>query len=361
MKTKRIISLVLCFVLSFSCVAFAENETEADITDKYESAADTLYMCGLFSGGTNGFDLTSESTKTEAAVMVVRLFGDESEATSKAYTHPFTDVQPWASSYIGYLYQKGINLSKSDTVLGARDNITCIEFVALLLQALGYDDIDMFSERDEVVAKALAVGLVTETEVAQIAETEFDRGTMVYLSLNALGTRLCNSTQTLYENLKAAGALKSLPAPTDEIKYGKSAVAPIDTQALVAGNIIAQAKANLGIRYRSGGKSPSTGFDCSGFVGYTMIQSGVWSQFYGSCDGVASQCTQVSMADAKPGDIVFFTGTYSTSHKYTHVGIYLGNGQMIHSASSSGVSISSITSGYWASHYSCIARPNVLM
>ncbi|MBR5229182.1 MAG: C40 family peptidase, partial [Firmicutes bacterium] len=64
---------------------------------------------------------------------------------------------------------------------------------------------------------------------------------------------------------------------------------------------------------------------------------------------------------AKPGDLVFFSGTYRTSRNYTHVGIYLGNGQFIHSASSQGVTVSSFTSGYWANHYSGVARPTVLM
>ena len=69
----------------------------------------------------------------------------------------------------------------------------------------------------------------------------------------------------------------------------------------------------------------------------------------------------VSKAEAKPGDLVFFKNTYKTSKTYTHVGIYLGNNQMIHSATSSGISISNISSGYWGSHYACIARPTAMM
>ncbi len=191
---------------------------------------------------------------------------------------------------------------------------------------------------------------------------------MVYVSRKALNTFIAGTETTLFNDLNSRGIIKSLAAPDDIIRYGnvKEETAHVvqqasETKPEVGNTIISKAKANLGIRYRSGGKSPKTGFDCSGFVGYAMIQSGVWSAHPGSCDGISSKCTKVSMSQAKPGDVVFFKGTYKTSRTYSHVGIYLGNGKMIHASSSKGISIDSITSGYWAKHYSSIARPTVLM
>ncbi len=373
MNSKRILSLVLCLLLSFSCIAFADDTVsgdqagdKADITDLYETAADVLYMHGLFKGGSNGFDLTGDSTKAQAAIMVVRLIGAEDEVLNGSFSHPFSDVPAWASDYVGYLYQKGIDIAESKTALGT-ENIDLDEFLILLIQSLGYDGVTLSSSADDVFDYAIQIGLLTEAEKAQLKDTEFDRGTMVYVAHKALNTRVAGTKTTLFEQLKANGHIKSLPAPDSITKYGNPEETSVAVQQTAAVNtsigdtIVSKAKPNLGIRYRSGGKSPGTGFDCSGFVGYVMMQSGVWSSHPGSCDGVASRCTKVSMSDAQPGDIVFFKGTYKTSHAYTHVGIYLGNGQMIHASSSNGISIDNITSGYWANHFSTIARPSTLM
>lgn len=366
MNSKRLLSLVLCFLLSFSCVAFAD-ETKADITDLYESSADQLYVYGLFKGDVyNGFSLRDESSKLQAAVMVVRLIGAESTVLNSSFSHPYTDVNKWASNYVGYLYSNGIRIAESDSKFGSENNITVVEFVALVLEALGYTGIDVADEQG-VLDYAVSTGLLTEDLIKEISNTEFNRGTMVLISERALEVKLAGKDVTLLEDLKNKRVLKNFPVPTDEIRYGKAATAKAaaDKAAQAAKNvgntIVSKAKANMGIRYRSGGKSPSTGFDCSGFVNYSMIQSGVWDRFYGSCDGLITKCTKISRDQAQPGDIVFFTGTYKTSKKYTHVGIYLGNNQMVHASSSKGISVTSINTAYWSSHYSCIARPSVLM
>lgn len=378
MNSKRILSLVLCLLLSFSCIVFADDISSdsqqgdtAEITDLYEDAADELYMYGLFKGGSNGFDLTGDSTKAQAAIMVVRLIGKEDLVTENSFSHPFSDVPVWASSYVGYLYQNGIDIAESETALGTK-NIDLDEFLVLIMQSLGYKDISISASEDAIYDYAISLGLITVDEKAQLNNTEFDRGTMVYVARKALNTNLAGADLTLYKKLEQEGAIKSLAAPDNITKYGapketavsvvqKVTAAASETTSSVRDTIAAKAKVNLGIRYRSGGKSPSTGFDCSGFVGYVMMQSGVWSSHPGSCDGISSKCTKVSMSEAKPGDVVFFKGTYKTSHAYSHVGIYLGNGQMIHASSSKGIAIDSITSGYWAKHYSCIARPSGLM
>lgn len=113
-------------------------------------------------------------------------------------------------------------------------------------------------------------------------------------------------------------------------------------------SIVAEAKKYLGTPYVYGGASPS-GFDCSGFVYYVLKQNGL-----SPCRTPADQYNQgtyVAKANLQPGDIVFFAGTGS-SNAISHVGIYVGGGQMIHSPNSrSTVSYADITSGYWANHY----------
>ena len=111
--------------------------------------------------------------------------------------------------------------------------------------------------------------------------------------------------------------------------------------------ILAEAQKYLGTRYVNGGASPS-GFDCSGFVYYVLKQFG-YSPYRTPADQY-KMGTAVSKDKLQVGDIVFFAGTYTNG--ISHVGIYAGNGQFIHSPKSrSTVSYSDLTNGYWANHY----------
>lgn len=112
-------------------------------------------------------------------------------------------------------------------------------------------------------------------------------------------------------------------------------------------DILAEAQKYLGVRYVNGGASPS-GFDCSGLVYYVLKQLG-YSPYRTPADQY-KQGTSVSKSELQPGDIVFFAGTVGSG--ISHVGIYAGGGQFIHSPNSrSTVSYSDLTSGYWAEHY----------
>ena len=111
--------------------------------------------------------------------------------------------------------------------------------------------------------------------------------------------------------------------------------------------VVSEANKYLGTPYIWGGSSPS-GFDCSGFVYYVLKQLG-FSPYRTPADQY-NQGTYVEKGSLQPGDIVFFAGTYASG--ISHVGIYVGGGQFIHSPNSrSTVSYSDLTSGYWAQHY----------
>ena len=111
--------------------------------------------------------------------------------------------------------------------------------------------------------------------------------------------------------------------------------------------IIKEAEKYLGYPYVWGGSSPSTSFDCSGFVSWVINHSG-WDVGRLGAQELCNICTPVSSANVKPGDLVFFTGTYDTPG-VSHVGIYVGNNMMIHCGDP--ISYANLNSSYWQSHF----------
>ena len=120
--------------------------------------------------------------------------------------------------------------------------------------------------------------------------------------------------------------------------------------------LMEEAAKYLGFPYVWGGSSPSTSFDCSGFVCWVFTNSGVHNLPRTTAQGIYDQCTPVSASDAKAGDIIFFTGTYNSAGAVSHVGIYCGNGTMIHCGDP--ISYASINSSYWQSHFYSFGRLN---
>ena len=116
--------------------------------------------------------------------------------------------------------------------------------------------------------------------------------------------------------------------------------------------IITEAEKYLGYPYVWGGSSPSTSFDCSGFVSWVINHSG-WIVGRLDADSLYYICTPVSPANAKPGDLVFFEGTYDTPGM-SHVGIYVGNSTMIHCGDP--ISYTNLNSSYWQAHFAAFGR-----
>ena len=119
--------------------------------------------------------------------------------------------------------------------------------------------------------------------------------------------------------------------------------------------LIEEAEKYLNYPYVWGGSNPSTSFDCSGFVSYVLTNSGLVNTGRLGAQGLYNVCTPVSRANAKPGDLVFFTGTYDTPG-VSHVGIYVGDGVMLHCGDP--IQYTSINTSYWQSHFYAFGRPN---
>ena len=118
--------------------------------------------------------------------------------------------------------------------------------------------------------------------------------------------------------------------------------------------LITEAEKYLGYPYVWGGSNPDTSFDCSGFVSYVLTSSGLVNTGRLGAQGLYNVCAPVSKANAQPGDLIFFVGTYDTPG-VSHVGIYVGDGVMIHCGDP--IQYTSINSSYWQQHFYAFGRP----
>ena len=148
-----------------------------------------------------------------------------------------------------------------------------------------------------------------------------------------------------------AGNPYAVPDPGDYADYDIPPEALTDTK---FSNMIREAEKYLGYPYVWGGSSPSTSFDCSGFVSWVINHSGNgWNVGRQTANGLLSNCARVSRDEAKPGDLIFFQGTYDTPGA-SHVGIYVGNGMMIHCGNP--IQYASINTNYWRQHFYTFGR-----
>ena len=139
------------------------------------------------------------------------------------------------------------------------------------------------------------------------------------------------------------------------IKYGYSATDKLTGIPGEAFNdetfakLMQEATKYIGFPYQWGGSTPETSFDCSGFVCWVYTHSGVHNLPRASAQDIYNQCTPVSKDEVKPGDLVFFTGTYQSSNPVTHIGIYVGDNQMLHCGDPIGYA--NLGNSYWVKHF----------
>lgn len=122
------------------------------------------------------------------------------------------------------------------------------------------------------------------------------------------------------------------------------------------GNLLHEAEKYLGYPYVWGGSSPETSFDCSGFVSYVINNCGNgWNVGRQTANGLLNHCAAIPREEAKPGDLIFFQGTYDTKGA-SHVGIYVGDGMMIHCGNP--IQYASVETAYWKKHFYTYGRLN---
>lgn len=209
----RVIS-ALCRITSVTVLATVVLATSA-FASKYDSSAQALKDIGLFNGSDSGFDLDRAPTRTEAAVMLVRLLEAENVAktqyASGKITNPFTDVDDWAAPYVAWLYKYGLAKGVSDTAFGATGQCTAKMYCTFVLRSLGYSDAEGGDFTfDEAEYAAVYLGLYDSDDVGDT----FLRDDVVAISYRALAANLNNSSTCLLEKLISDGAISETSAAT---------------------------------------------------------------------------------------------------------------------------------------------------
>lgn len=193
-------------------------------------------------------------------------------------------------------------------------------------------------ETEEYEVKILTVTLINNTMQAAVdaAGLDEDQKARYDLLMETLGNKSYLFGDDQYSN----------PMPGEYQDYQVPAEALTDEK---FGKMLHEAEKYLGYPYVWGGSSPSTSFDCSGFVCWVINNSGNgWNVGRTTANGLRSHTTKVSPGDAKPGDLIFFQGTYNTPGA-SHVGIYVGDGKMIHCGNP--IQYASVNSNYWRDHF----------
>ena len=178
------------------------NENSINMTNQWIHFAESLNRIGLFKGtGTDAkgqpiYDLTGIPDRQVAITMLVRLLGKETEALSKKWDHPFTDVSEWADPYVGYAYNKGLTKGLSSNKFGGRDIVSANQYLTFILRALGYDDSKGDFTWDNPILLAANIGLAHSDEYNDKTMLLF-RGNIATLSFMAVQSDMKDGTSLI--------------------------------------------------------------------------------------------------------------------------------------------------------------------
>lgn len=219
---KRFLTLLFTTLLVTAALLVTASASE------YDAAAQELSAIGMFRGTGNGFELDRAPTRSEAAIMLVRLYGAEEKALS-AYeageiSHPFTDVSESTSPYVAWLYSNRITNGFSETIFGSAEKCSAQNYVVFLLRALGYQDGSDFQYAD-----ALTFAREKGFYDAVMFPGEFLRDDLAAVTYQALAANMANGRIYLLDSLVKSGAIdaKAAQSMTDKIKNYRSMLAAV--------------------------------------------------------------------------------------------------------------------------------------
>ena len=219
---RRIVKPAIFFVLLLTMSLTLLRPAYAADMAKAETQATALKQLRLFKGvSATDFDLDRAPTRAEALVMLIRVLGKETEALNGDWTHPFTDVEPWAAKYVGYAYEKGLTKGVSGTEFGAGDADSDM-YLTFVLRALGYDDAAGDFVWDEPDALATSTGILP----SGVDTANFMRADVALVSWAALEAKTKDGSQTLSRKLMDAGVfVESAYTAAKQVASGDGGVA----------------------------------------------------------------------------------------------------------------------------------------
>ncbi len=346
-------------------ISAKQKQIDAD-TRKLKQRLCALYMTGgagnlqILLSASDTSDLSDKaeaiSVVTQHDTTLINRLKSEKEAVKQAKDTISTKRQQAAKvkeSYSGKQQQLSSTLSETNQ----------------FLKDIGQQEVDLQDQNASLDVKAakLSASIASWQQTQQAAASSTDntagKSADSPSSGSASSSSSAASSSTADSTSPAASSATHSSASRQSSNYssrGRSSVASSTSSASHSSssssssfsNLIGEAEKHLGTPYVMGGYSPS-GFDCSGFVCWVFSHCG-YNLSRTTAQGIYDQCQKISVSEARSGDIVFFTGTYSCGETITHVGIYTGSGTMIHAGSP--VQYSSIDTSYWRQHFYAFGR-----
>ena len=210
---KRFLTLLFTTLLLTAVLCVTASASD------YDTVAQDLSAIGMFRGTANGFELDRAPTRSEAAIMLVRLYGAEEKAKT-AYeageiSHPFTDVSEFTSPYVAWLYTNGITNGYTATTYGSQRACTVQNYVTFLLRALGYKDGTDFQYAD-----ALTFAQEKGFYEPVMFPGAFLRDDLAAVTYQALAADMAGGKTYLLDSLVKSGAIdaKAAQPMADKIK-----------------------------------------------------------------------------------------------------------------------------------------------
>ncbi len=195
----------------FAAAVLSSTAFAADFTH----CADALRDMELFTGTKHGYELERTPTRAEAAVMLVRLLGQENTAKSKTYKTPFRDVPKWAEPYVGWLYENQLTVGMSETKFGTTQLCNAQQYATFLLRTLGYADGDGYTYKTALdYAKTLGV-----IDAVNYDSKKFLRDHMVAMSYTALSREVKSGEGMLLDILIAQGSVDANKASRTKVLF----------------------------------------------------------------------------------------------------------------------------------------------
>lgn len=211
MKTERSFTMKRILITLITLLMMTSALCVTAGASNYDDVAQQLSAIGMFRGTGSSFELDRAPTRAEAAIMLVRLYGAEEEATAAYQTgeiaHPFTDVPGYSAPHVAWLYTKGLTKGTGADTFGSADACSVQNYATFLLRALGYQDGVDFQYSD-ALAFARQCGFYSEEQFSG----EFLRDELAALTYEALATDVKGGQVSLLESLIVSGAVDAQAA-----------------------------------------------------------------------------------------------------------------------------------------------------